>query len=149
MNHLPETSPIIDLRHAAISVQPGQAASSSPPRPERAPADETQQFGLGIRPAGYLDPGTVLAGGAENLLHLLHPTEELSAEVGVQPVVLAGSPGEIPGVHEHVSGVELVDRGLQRQDADAWVGELPVRRLPIVQHRLHTVAVNLPRGYPV
>ncbi|GAA5180155.1 hypothetical protein GCM10023322_11820 [Rugosimonospora acidiphila] len=26
-----------------------------------------------------------------------------------------------------------------------WVGEFPVRCLRVVQHRLHTVAVNLPR----
>src|SRR5271165_7281486 len=99
--------------------RPAQANSSA--RPERVPDDETQQSGLGIRTAGYLDPGAVLAGGAENLLHLLHPAEELSTEVGVQPVVLAGSPGQVPGVHKHVRGVELVDRGRQGQAADVRV----------------------------
>ena len=29
------------------------------------------------------------------------------------------------------------------------VGEFPVRRLRIVQHRLHAVAVNLPRGHRI
>ena len=57
----------------------------SAPRPEWVPADETQQPGLGIRIAGYLDPGAVLAGSADNLLHLLHPAEELSTEAGVEP----------------------------------------------------------------
>ena len=145
------------LRHLIESAQEGKTTiqvvpyragwgARSPARPERVAADETQQSGLGIRTAGHLDPGAVLAGGAENLLHLLHPAEELSAEAGVQPVVLAGSPGQVPRVHEHVSGVEPVDRGLQGQAADVRVGEFPVRRLRIVQHRLHAVAVNLPRG---
>src|SRR5882724_1076660 len=128
------------------SATPRRCGLRSPPRPERVPANEAQQPCLDIRTAGYLNPGAVLAGGADNLLHLLHPAEELSAEVRVQPVVLAGSPGQIPGVHEHVSRVELVDRGLHRQDAGVRIGEFPVRSLRIVQHRLHTVAVNLPRG---
>jgi hypothetical protein len=127
-----------------LSVLPG--AAGLPPRPERVPADEAQQPGLGIRVTGYLDPGAVLAGGAHDLLYRLHPAEELGAEARVQPVVLAGGPGQIPGVHEHVGGVELVDRGIQGQAPDVRVGELPVRRGRIVQHRLHAVAVDLPRG---
>ena len=126
---------------ASALARPGSAA-----RPEGVAADETQHSGLGVRAVGYLDPGAELAGGADSLLHLFHPAEELSTEIGVQPVVLAGSPGQIPGVHEHVGGVELVDRGIQGQAADVRVGELAVRRLRIVQHRLHAVAVHLPRG---
>ena len=82
------------------------------PRPERVPADETQQFGLGIRAAGHLDPGAVLAGGAENLLHLLHPAEELSAEAGVQPVVLAAI-----GIHQR-TGISFWDAMIVRSAAE-------------------------------
>src|SRR4051812_14452669 len=88
--------------------------SASARRPERVPADETQQLGLALRTAGHLDSVTELAGGAQNLFHLLHPTEELRAEVGVQPVVLASRSRKIPGVHEHVGRIDLVDRGFQR-----------------------------------
>src|SRR5215475_3220575 len=67
--------------------------------PERVPADETQHLGLGVRVVTDLEPDAILARRADDLLHLLHLAEELCAEVGVQPVVLAGSPGEIPRVH--------------------------------------------------
>jgi hypothetical protein len=59
--------------------RPRPARANSPARPEWVAADETQQSGLGIYAGGYLDPGAVLAGGAEDLLHLLHPAEERAA----------------------------------------------------------------------
>ena len=53
------------------------------------------------------------------------PAEQLGAEVGVEPVVLAGGAGEVPGVHEDVGGVELVDRVVQRHLADVRVARAP------------------------
>ena len=58
------------------------------------------------------------------------PASSSAQNLGVQPVVLAGGAGEVPGVHEHVGGVELVDRAVQRQLADVRVGQTPGRPSP-------------------
>lgn len=54
----------------------------------------------------------MLTGVTNDLLHRLHADEQGGGEIGVEAVVLAG--GAVPGIHEDVGGVELVDRACPR-----------------------------------
>ena len=72
------------------------------------------------------------------------PASSSAQKSGVEPVVLAGGPGQVPGVHEHVGGVELVDRAVQRHLADVPVGQDQVGGRRVVEQRLHGVDVRLP-----
>ena len=66
------------------------------------------------RVVGHRHLRAVLARAAQQLVDRLHALEQLGAQRRVEGVVLAGRPGEVPGVHEHVGRVEPVDRDVER-----------------------------------
>src|SRR5690606_42159467 len=59
---------------------------------------------------GHLDAGSVVAALTKRLVHGQHAFQQLGALVGVERLVLAGCPGEIPAMEEHVACVDRVDR---------------------------------------
>src|SRR5262245_42197699 len=77
--------------------------------------DEAEHPVLYVGVVGDRHPWTVLAGGADHVLQRLHGGEHRLAELWVKAVVLTGRPGQVPGVHEDIVGVELVDRPVDRE----------------------------------
>src|SRR5215469_15859475 len=98
--------PILFTRSAQTSAPRWMAAGESTRRPVRVPADEAEHLGLRVGVVLHRYPGAVLPGRPHDLLDRLHPGQQLDTEVGVEAVVLAGGAGEVPGVHEHIGGVE-------------------------------------------
>ena len=62
----------------------------------------------------------VAAALAQHLVHRQHALEHLGALVRVERLVLAGGPGEVPAVEEHVAGVDHVDGLPERHCAEVW-----------------------------
>ena len=112
--------------------------------PRGVATDEAHQPVDDGRVVRHGDRGAVLPGVAQQLLDRAHPLQQLGGEVLVEPGVLAAGAGEVPGVHEDVGGVELVDRVGEAVGAGAGVGEGLVAAL--LDQRLHGVRVVLPRG---
>ena len=79
------------------------------------------------------------------LLDGLHPGKQIGAGLRIEPFILTGGPGQVPGVHEHIGRIELVDRAWQRKLADHRMPE-GGRRLRPVEQSLHRVTVDLPGG---
>ena len=65
------------------------------------------------------------------------PASIAAQRSGSRRVVLAGRPGEVPGVHEDVGGEEPRHRLRQRDVADVRVAQHPRRRGRVVEQRLH------------
>src|SRR5690606_10700561 len=108
--------------------------------------DEPEQLGLNIRVLGHLDARSVLSAGAQDVVERQHGLVELCALVRVERLVLSGRPREVPGVHEDVGGIELVDRLVQRKLADVLVGQGAVRGRRVVEQLLYGVALDRPGG---
>ena len=98
--------------------------------PGGVPADEAEHAGLGVGVVSHRHPRPVLARRPDRVLHLLHAPEERCAERGVETVVLAGGPREVPGVHEDVGRVDHVRRAGDRHGAEVRVVDLLRRRSP-------------------
>ena len=96
----------------------------------RVPSDERHQPGLHVGVVRHRDPRPVLAAGPQQLVDRLHAGQQLGAERRVQGLVLPGGPGQVPGVHEHVGGVELRHRRAERELAGVRVAQHPIRRSP-------------------
>src|SRR5680860_1099463 len=131
--------------------RPRRSTGGTPPGPNFSgrPADEAQQLGLRIGVAGYLHSWAVLTAGPKHLVDGQHSLEQQGTPDRVEGLVLAGRPRQIPGVHEDVGGVELVDRTVQRNLADMPVAKHLPRCGAIVEERLHSVAVHYPRRHGI
>ena len=70
----------------------------------------------------------------------------ISAQIGVEPLVQTGRPGEVPAVHEDVARVDHVDglRERHRPDVGEVVDAVGGRR--IVEQRLHGLGLGPPRA---
>ncbi len=109
---------------------------------------KAEQLGLYVGVVGHLDLRAVLPAGPQDLVHRLHARQQHRALLGVEGLVLAGRPREVPGVHEDVGGVEPVDRLVERHVTDVRVLQHHRRRRRVVEQGLHGVAVHLPRRRP-
>src|SRR4029077_7885327 len=86
-------------------------------------ADEAEQPGLRVGVVGHWHSGAVLSGRSDDVLQRFHPGQQQGAGPRVEAVVLTGRPGQVPLVHEHVRGVELVDRPVHRKRTNVLVGQ--------------------------
>ena len=121
----------------------------------RAPA------GPGVRPmkpsslvcqsasSGTGDLRAVLPALPQHLVHRQHALVQHPAPVLVEPVVLPGGAGEVPGVHEDVVRVELRDR-LRRAASRAACGwaNAAARRRRVVEDLLHRARRGAPTRRP-
>src|SRR3954451_16842891 len=134
---------------AAVPVAGATGTATASGVTQRVTADEAEEPALRIGVAWYVDPRAVLAGRAHRVLEVGHATHEQCAEFCIEPVVLAGRPREIPGVHEDVGRVELVDRPVQRYLADVRVLQETAGGGRVVEHPLDGVALHHPGGHRV
>ncbi len=109
--------------------------------------DLVQSYGAVI--LGHLHALAVLAAGAQQAVDREHPLEKPAAPLGIEALVLTGGPRKVPGVHEHIGGVEAVDGLVQRNLADVLVHQYPLRGGGVVEQGLHPVAVHRPGPYGV
>jgi len=108
----------------------------------RIAADEGCQAHDRVGAVGRREGGTVLARRPQHLLDAAHPGEQPFGEGTVEVRAPTVGLSKVPGVHEHVCGVEAVDRVGQRERPDLRVGEVVVAA---VEQSLDRVGALPPR----
>src|SRR5262245_49517360 len=100
------------------------SAGRAPPR--RVPADEARQLVLRAGVVGNRDSGTELAARSHRVLERCRAGDDGLASGRVEIGLDTESPGQVPCMHENISGVELVDRRGQWNLTDVPVAHHPV-----------------------
>jgi hypothetical protein len=99
-----------------------------------------------VRVRGHVDPGPVLPARSQHLVERLHAREHLVDDIGVEGLVEARGPGEVPGVDEDVAHEEHGDRVVEAVGAGPGMADGRRQRGGVAEERPDAPVERRPRA---